>query len=299
MLVTREHGRELARRLRNAAVVLGSPNLLWVPPGHYYSPITSLRERRVATRSTLAEHHPSLPGVDLRTEAQIELLHELQAYYGDLPFGSSAGRYRYHYDNGFYNYSDAVFLATIMRHFKPKRFIEIGSGYSSALALDVNDLFLAGDCSLSFVEPYPRVLRRLVDDRDLQGRLLECRAQDVPAALFAELKANDILFIDSTHVARPGGDVNFLLFEVLPALATGVLVHIHDIRYPFEYPADWITKGIAWNEVYLLHAFLQFNRSFEIAIMNTYLEHTQPQWFEANMPLCLEDTGGSIWLRRV
>jgi len=86
---------------------------------------------------------------------------------------------------------------------------------------------------------------------------------------------------------------------VLPSLRLGVLVHVHDIFYPFEYPRAWIDEGRCWNEAYLLRAFLQFNQGFEVVLMNTFMQHFQRGWFEQHMPLCLRNPGGSIWLRRV
>ena len=107
-----------------------------------------------------------------------------------------------------------------------------------------------------------------------------------------------ILFVDSTHVAKVGSDVNHLFSEVLPILKPGVLVHIHDIFYPFEYPKSWIYEGRNWSEVYLLRAFLQFNECFKIVLFNTFLEHFHRDFFLRNMPLCLKNEGGSIWLKR-
>jgi hypothetical protein len=95
-----------------------------------------------------------------------------------------------------------------------------------------------------------------------------------------------------------GSDVNFLFFNVLPILQDGVLIHFHDIFYPFEYPQDWIFEGRAWNEAYLLRAFLQYNSSFHIVFMNTFMEYFHEPIFQQEMPLCLKNTGGSIWIRK-
>ena len=109
---------------------------------------------------------------------------------------------------------------------------------------------------------------------------------------------NDIVVIDSTHVAKAGSDVNFLLFEVLPRLRPGVLVHFHDIFYPFEYPSDWVYSGRGWSEAYLLRAFLMYNAEFKIVLFNTFLELFHQELFAAEYPLCLRNPGGSIWIRR-
>ncbi|MBF0510802.1 MAG: class I SAM-dependent methyltransferase, partial [Candidatus Omnitrophica bacterium] len=122
---------------------------------------------------------------------------------------------------------------------------------------------------------------------------------DVDVSFFDELGENDILFVDSSHVSKTGSDVNHILFNILPKLNKGVLIHFHDIFYPFEYPKPWVLEGRCWNEDYLLRAFLSYNNSFEIVVFNTFLEHFHEDWFKENMPLCLKNKGGSIWLRKI
>jgi len=129
-------------------------------------------------------------------------------------------------------------------------------------------------------------------------RIVPSRLQDVPLATFEALESNDILFIDSTHVGKTGSDVNHLFFEILPRLASGVHVHVHDIFYPFEYPKEWVYKGRAWNEAYMTRAFLQYNAAFRIALMNTFMQRFHADFFREKMPLCLRNPGGSLWLRR-
>jgi hypothetical protein len=131
-----------------------------------------------------------------------------------------------------------------------------------------------------------------------QITLLETPLQEVPLSTFEALEANDILFIDSTHVCKTGSDVNRLIFEILPRLQAGVYIHIHDMFYPFEYPKSWVLEGRAWNELYLVRAFLQNNDTFEIAAFNNYLTLMHRDWFQQHMPLCLKNTGGSLWLRK-
>ena len=113
------------------------------------------------------------------------------------------------------------------------------------------------------------------------------------------LEKNDILFIDSTHVSKAGSDVNYILFEILPTLKEGVIIHFHDVFYPFEYPQGWIEKGFAWNEDYLLRAFLMYNSNFELLFFNTYMEQFHKTWIAKNMPDILKNMGGGLWLRKV
>jgi hypothetical protein len=129
-------------------------------------------------------------------------------------------------------------------------------------------------------------------------RMLPLALQDVPLSEFETLDQGDILFIDSTHVSKTGSDVNHLFFEILPALASGVHVHIHDIFAAFEYPQAWLDQGRAWNEQYLLRAFLEFNSEFEVVLCADWVVRGEPEWFAAHMPLCLNNAGGAIWLRR-
>jgi hypothetical protein len=112
------------------------------------------------------------------------------------------------------------------------------------------------------------------------------------------LEANDILFIDSSHVSKAGSDVNHLFFTVLPRLKPGVLVHVHDVFYPFEYPLGWLRQGRAWNELYLLRAFLQYNTAFEMLFFNSFLWKHHKEQLAAKLPRMATNPGGSIWLRK-
>jgi len=114
------------------------------------------------------------------------------------------------------------------------------------------------------------------------------------------LKEDDILFIDSSHVSKIGSDLNYIFFEILPHLNSGVLIHFHDIFYPFEYPKKWILeRNMVFNENYILRAFLEYNSAFNILIFNDFLQYYYKDWFSENMPLCLKNQGQSIWLRKL
>jgi hypothetical protein len=122
--------------------------------------------------------------------------------------------------------------------------------------------------------------------------------QDVPLSDFDALASGDILFVDSSHVAKTGSDVNRILFEILPRLRSGVFVHVHDVHYPFEYPRQWVYEGRAWNEAYLLRAFLEFNDEFEIVLFASYLATFHHDLLMRIMPMVTENAPGSLWLRR-
>ena len=276
-------------------------HLRYVPPGHFYSPIPNLDEVRENESTIFGSVPNALAGIDLAEASQLQLLAEFKTYYSELPFtANKTPTLRYFFENSSYSYSDAIFLYCMIRHAQPKRIVEIGSGHSSCVTLDTNELFFSGAIKTTFIEPYPELLLSLLKPSDKEGiRLIPSNLQDVEAEVFQSLEANDILFVDSTHVCRINSDVNRILFEILPSLKSGVYVHFHDIFYPFEYPKEWVYEGRAWNEAYALRAFLQFNSAFRIVLFNTYLEHFHRPFFEENMPLCLKNPGGSVWLQKL
>lgn len=273
-----------------------------VPPGHFYSPIPSIDEVRRDEERLFANVPRSLPGIDFREEAQICLLQTFaDRYYAEMPFGAHpSSAHRFYFENPMFSYADALCLYCMIRHFAPKRVIEVGSGFSSAATLDTNDLFFEGRIQTTFIEPHADRLMSLLRDSDKErSTILRSRLQDVEVGLFASLEENDILFIDSTHVSKIGSDVNRIFFEVLPALAAGVIVHFHDIFLPAEYPTRWIYDGCAWNEAYLMHAFLQFNNRYEILLMNHFIARFHEAFISDRMPLFMKNSGGSFWIRRV
>ena len=131
-----------------------------------------------------------------------------------------------------------------------------------------------------------------------QVRLFDKRIQDVPPEVFTELQSGDLLFIDSSHVVKCGSDLQLLMFEILPRLRPGVVVHFHDVFYPFEYPDDWLTERRGWNEQYFLRAFLSYNSEWSILFFNTFVHHKFGDMIKEKMPLCTKNQGGSLYIRR-
>jgi hypothetical protein len=269
-------------------------------PGHFYSPLPSRDEIVRRDHQIFGEGTRVLPGIDLNEEAQLALVDRIQGWYPEHPFPvRQTSQRRYWFENPRFAAADALALYGVLRHATPRRVIEVGSGFSSCAMLDVNDACLDGRVEFTFLEPFPDTLLANLREED-HGRV-EVRAlpvQDIPVELFGTLEEDDVLFIDSTHVAKIGSDVNRLFLDVLPALRPGVYVHVHDIFYPFEYPREWIDDGRAWNEAYLLRAFLACNRDFEIVLWNDWLRVCRPDALQA-MPAWRDAGGGSIWLRRV
>ncbi len=287
--------------IRNLPLPKRVKHFLLTPPGHFHSPIPSLREIKEYEDTIFSAPSKHLPGIDLNVEEQLRMLDELKQFYPTLPFGEhKQDNLRYYYENEAYSYADAIMLFCMIRHLKPKRIIEVGSGFSSCVTLDTNELFFDNRISCTFIDPYPQQLFTRIRHEDRERIIfLPKKLQEVSLETFSRLEANDILFIDSTHVSKIHSDVNYLLFDILPSLQRGVYIHIHDIMYPFEYPPKWIFDGIAWNEAYILRAFLQYNNSFKIMLFNSYLAQFYRETLESQMPLCLKNPGGSIWLRKV
>jgi predicted O-methyltransferase YrrM len=272
------------------------------PLGHSSDPVPVIEEIIKRKQQIFKIKKKEIDGIDLNEKAQLNLLEEIRKYYNEIPFeDDKKEELRYYFRNKLYSYSDAIFLYSVIRYFQPSRIIEIGSGFSSAVMLDTNEYFLENKCSCTFIEPYPEQFSSTMSEKDAKThKIIKSFVQDVDLNVFKQLKENDILFVDSFHVAKTGSDVNHIFFEILPQLNRGVLIHFHDIFYPFEYPENWILeKNIAWNENYILRAFLQYNKNFKIILFNTFLEYYHEDWFCKNMPLCLKNKGGSIWLQKL
>ena len=261
---------------------------------HYYSPIPTLAE----IDETLWERHSDLVGLDLNVAGQLQLLEKsLRTFAAECTaFATSPSLPTdFYFGNQLFDGTDATVLYCMVRYLRPRTILEVGSGFSTRLmaaALLRND---AGQ--LVSVDPYPEetvargffglssVIREKVENLDMEA--------------FSALKAGDILFIDSSHVARIGGDVTFLFLEVVPRLKPGVVVHVHDVFFPDEYPREWIMEHhYFWNEQYLVQAFLAFNDSYEVLIANNYLGVHHHELLRETFPMAPWWGGGSLWIRR-
>jgi hypothetical protein len=267
------------------------------PPGHFYSPIPDLDDIRRREAEIFPAADTPLPGIDTREDEQLALLRELSAACAEQPWGTERRPgLRYRFDNPNFQQGEALVLLGLLRLQRPRRVIEVGSGWSSCALLDANERFLDGSVRCTFVEPHPELLHELTSGEDLDVRAAP--VQQTPLELFDELVAGDMLVIDSAHVTKVGSDVNHLLFTVLPRLAPGVLVHVHDIHHGFEYPRDWVLQGRAWNEVYVVRAFLMYSHAWEIVFFNALIATRHRAAFEASLPPVAQSPGSSLWLRR-
>lgn len=283
-----------------------------ITPVHFYEPIPDTRQFGEDILSRMSE----MPGVDLNIEGQTALLDRFasayRAEYERFPSKPTGRAEDFYFGNMLFETVDAEILYCMIREFKPRRLIEIGSGFStrvSVAAIRKNKTLDPGyECEITCVEPNPRAEIR----QGLGGliRLVESRAQDLPVEFFADLEENDILFIDSSHIVSVGSDVCFEYLEVLPRLRKGVIVHVHDILLPRQYVEHWHTMKMFWNEQFLLQAFLAFNSSFEVIWAGNYmhahhsdlLAHAFPSYtalMKADDPRRPIQGHKSFWMRRV
>lgn len=269
----------------------------------YYSALNDLEF--LADNPDLWHDRPLPAGVAWNLDAQLELVRRLAPYASELsrvPWDAPAGPPVYHWNNDFWRGLDALVHYGLLRDLKPSRVIEIGCGWSSLLlaqALAANDVAGSELTPVHQIEPYPR--RELLAALPAHWTREETMLQRAALASFEELTAGDVLFYDGSHVARAGSDVNWFFFEILPRLAPGVVVHIHDVYWPADYPDTWIfERGQTWNEQYVLQAFLMYNDTFELLVANSALRATHHE----ELSRLYDDArdgiggGGSVWLRR-
>ena len=274
---------------------------LGFPPGHFHSPIPCVEEIRHKEAQIFDYAPRAIPAVDLNEEQQLALFQAFKRHYKEQPFEAYKREgIRYFFENGYYPYADGIILYCMLRETRPRQVIEVGSGYSSCLMLDTNQLFLDNAISCTFIEPFPnRLLSLLTEEDKRRNRIIQANVQELDPNFFSDLAEGDILFIDSSHVVKTASDVNYIFFEILPRLKNGVYVHFHDVMYPFEYPKEFVYDGRAWNEAYMLRAFLQYNDAFRIQFFYHFFERFHRDELAEHTPLCLKSGGASIWLKKV
>ena len=266
---------------------------------HYYEPLFN----PAYLRKPLSEDR-ELPGLDWNVGEQLDLLKQFHFNDELLEFPlTQHGDLEYFYNNDAFASGDAEFLYNIIRFFKPRRILEIGSGSSTLLAaraIQANHREDPGyTCEHVCIEP---------DEAEWLEKLgvttIREPVERLDKSLFRRLEKNDILFIDSSHMIRPQGDVLFEYLEILPILRSGVLIHIHDVFTPKDYLDEWISQEVRfWNEQYLLEAFLSFNTEFKIIGALNFLKHRFPKELASRCPVLGDQIDlrepGSFWIRRV
>lgn len=272
------------------------------PNGHYYSPVHNLEDlqdyEKVAVKSR-EEFMKSIPGFS--DEKMVIQFDKIKRYFNDFDYPTEEdGKSRFYIKNCSYPITDALVLFGMIREIKPKRIIEIGSGFTSALMMDVNERFFNNKIEMTFVEPYPELLLSRMSEKDKRKyKVIPEKVQNVSVEVFEKLQSGDILFIDSTHVSKFNSDVNYELFNILPKIKPGVTIHFHDVFDGFEYPLQWLKDGWAWNEDYLLRAFLSGNNSYKVLMMNDYMTRRHSDLLLPSFPFFRNDTGGGLWIKKI
>ena len=265
---------------------------------HYYEPLHDPSKFKYALN-----RDRELPGVDFNAQEQLALLKtfsftdELRQF----PVKKRHGD-RFYYDNDSFCSGDSEILYSMIRSKKPRRLVEIGCGFSTLMiqkAIVKNKEEANYLCQHICIEPFEN---KWLEELDTE--LMRKKVEDVDKELFTSLEANDILFIDSSHVIRPQGDVLFEYLEILPILNPGVIVHIHDIFTPKDYPKEWLVDQFKlWNEQYLLEAFLSHNKAYKILGALNYLKHHFPKELSECCPILADQIHirepGSFWIQKL
>ena len=266
-----------------------------VTPVHFYQPIPNTQ----SLPETLWDRASELIGIDMNDAVQLDLLRnhfpKFRDEYDQFPAEETSEPGRFSLKSGLFDDTDALVSYCMIRHFQPRLIIEVGSGFSSLVAAEA--MAKSEDSALICIDPFPLDFLR----KGFPGlhSLIEKKVEDIDTEFFSQLGSGDILFIDSSHTVRIGGDVNYLFLEVLPRLNPGVIVHVHDIFLPFEYRRHWVIDEFRfWGEQYLLQAFLTFNSEFEVLMANRYLAHRYLEDVKAAFPNSVRWGGGSFWMRR-
>ena len=265
-----------------------------VTPARFNQPIPDTQ----SLPETLWSGPSELVGIHMNEAAQLNLLRGFSKFrdeYQHFPAAKTQEHNKFYLGNGLFDGADALVAYCMIRHFQPRLIIEVGSGFSSLVLGQAAEKNKNSD--LICIEPFPREFLR-EGFPGLQS-LIEKKVQDIGLEFFSQLASGDILFIDSSHTVKIGGDVNYLFLEVLPRLHPGVIVHVHDIFLPFEYRRDWVMDEFRfWTEQYLLRAFLTFNSEFEVLLANYYLSRYHEEHLRATFPNLPRWIGGSFWMRR-
>lgn len=275
---------------------------LYVPAGHFYSPIVKRSEAEQHLLALRERPIPaSIPNIPMERSEMVGLWGRLLPFLTTNPFPDVVTPpFRYAFENPSYSWGDASVLHSMIRLYRPRRMIEIGCGWSSACTLDTVENYLNGECQLTFIDPHPALAQGLIGKTSVPVTVLGVEVQKVPLDTFDVLQSGDILFIDSTHVLRTGSDVCMELFEILPRLSAGVLVHFHDMFWPFEYPWPWvIDENRSWNELYAVRAFLSDNKAWRVLFFNDYFAKLERRLIEETYPRLLRNSGGALWLQRL
>lgn len=270
------------------------------PPGHFFSPVVDPDEVKSYVDFARDAGPDDIGGISFSLDRMEEFWKKNAEFISQTPFTENkTDCNRYNYSGGPFNYGDAITARAMVNEFRPKRIVEIGSGYSSACMLDAADHVGLADFKMTCIEPYPTRLKSILRDGD-RVEIIERGVQMTPLSIFSELEPNDFLFIDSTHVLKTGSDVHYELFYILPQIKPGVIVHFHDVRFPFEYSDTQVfEKNYSWNEAYGVRALLMYSERFKVFFSGSLFASQRRELISETMPLFLKNPGSSLWVEVV
>ena len=281
---------------------------LFYPPGHYYSPVCNKGDTKQYWDSTHFQRQIEHTNNLLSFPNMVKKWKSIAPKMIEFPFQPDSD-FRYFAKNNQFPYFDASILSGMIQAINPKQIIEIGAGFSTAAMFDTIDRMKS-----------PKLERFTTIDIDLTrakglnppdtAELIEAPVQSIDPEVFASLKSGDLLFVDTSHVLKTGSDVHYEYLHILPNLAKGVHVHIHDIHYPFEYRKQWaVAENRSWNEVYLVDMMLTYGNMYKVEFFNDAFITQEREnvakkgdmfdrldGFEGVKPF--NKGSGSIWLKR-
>ncbi len=297
----------IKRKLRNRLNVwLATDDMIPLenPVGHFYSAICDPNELRDNAEQIWSDKKHNF-GIDMNQGYHQDVLNHsfpqfIEAFNYVEKKQETSSDTQYYIQNSQYSWFDARLLFVMLNRLKPQKVIEVGSGFSSLLIADVNHRLLNNAFDFTCIEPFPRDFLR----KDIKGlnQVIVEKVQTQDVSIFETLNQGDILFIDSSHVSKTGSDVNYIVFEILPRLKKGVIIHFHDIYLPYEYPKEWaIDLNRSWNEQYILQAMLMYSSAFRVLFGSNYAFNYYPELVAKALQKPLEKAFGgvSLWIERI
>jgi len=280
--------------------ILGKPNPMAYPPGHDLSPVVNPEAVMPLVTRARELTHADIAGIDFHLDDMVAFWQANAALIAATPFSAFPdGKYRFYYVRGAYDAGDAASLRAMIHAHRPRRVVQITAGIASACIIDCAEEAGLADFRLTCIEPRMKRLYDVLHPGDA-ARIdtLKQTLADTDRAVFEQLQANDILFVNSSHVLKTGSDVHQILFDIIPRLRPGVLIHFHACRFPFEYSDKLIfERNMSWNEAYALRALLMWNTRLRVVFYNSLFAIEHADLITPVFPAFLENPGGSIWLR--
>jgi Methyltransferase domain len=271
---------------------------LHVVRASYDSPIPVVR----GLGAEVFERESPLRAVEWEVDDQVRFLErDLAPYLSEFrpQAGPSSAPGEFRLDNQTYDRVDAELLYGIVRYLGPRRYVELGSGYSTLIAWEALEANARdgrpGDLSVFDPYPSPHVTAR----PELAVRLSPMGVQELPEQIVRDLGPSDVLFVDTSHTVKLGGDVNRIVLDLLPLVGPGVVVHFHDVFLPGDYSRGHVDNAHYWSEQYLLQAFLMYNREWEVLASAQAIVRAAPELVGRLIPSYRAGVSpGALWLRR-